>query len=354
MKALNILCISDKFVTYENMCVALKNALKKYNITFHTDIIHTEWPDIAFKYDRTISEYVDVDSDLLEKIQDKDIVITHVAGIKDIHFKKADRLKVIGCVRSMPVNIDVNAAREQGIALVYAPGRSTEAVAEFTLGVIIALRRKIIIADKELKEGFWNNSFFYYSEASSAFNKLVVGIIGFGHIGRQVCKLLQPFTCRVVLYDPYVDEMTIVSYGAEKKMQIKELLQESDIVTIHARPHDLQSQLLGEKELSWIKKTAYIINTSRGYLVDYHALYTLLKEGRIAGAALDTYEVEPLDTYHPLFSLDNVITTPHIAGATRTTADGGLQMVCAGIGQWLIGRRPKNLFDGHSHYRFKS
>ena len=344
MKSLNVLYLTDKFLTYEVMHNSLNKYLKEIDISVVPDSIESDWPDLYYKNDEEIKEYIDVDEVLAKKIVKKDIVITHVAGIKGFHIQMANDLKIIGCIRSMPINIDVRAAMKRGIPIVYAPGRSTEAVAEFTMGLIINLRRKIYLAQKKIKLGRWESDFFTYEKAAISFDKQTIGIIGFGNIGRRVCELLKPYHCRIIIYDPYVDNSIVEGYGIERTYSLKELLNVSDIITIHARTHNLEKEIIGENELKQMKSSAYLINTARGYIIDYESLYRFLKDKKIAGAALDTYNIEPLPKYHPLLSLDNVIATPHIAGATRSTAEEGIKMVSRGIFELLRGNKPKNIF----------
>ncbi len=344
MKKLQVLFISDNFLKYELMYKNLKNALEKINYRIIPDVINTKWPDIPFENDNSITEYVNVDTELSKKIINKDIVITHVGGIKRNHIINANRLTIIGCIRSLPVNVDVNTAKERDIKIIYAPGRSTEAVAEFTVGLIISIRRKICNAHIKLKKGNWDHTFFYYDVAPPPLHDTTIGIIGFGCIGKRVCKLLSPFNCEILVYDPLIDSKSIEKSGAKPVTDMKYLLKKSDIISIHARPLDLKTKIIGESEINLMKKSAYLINTSRGYLLDYNALYKALKEGKIAGAAIDTYEDEPIDSRNPLLSLNNIIITPHIAGATRSTAETGLKMVCKGISNLLKGKEPENIY----------
>ncbi len=343
MNTINVLFITDKFIKYDLMYEKLEKALDKLNYKIIPDVIATSWPDLPFEYCNSISEYINVDAELLEKIAGKEIILTHVGGIKRTHIEKADKLKIIGCIRSLPVNVDLKAIREKNIKIIYAPGRSTEAVAEFTLGLIISIRRKIFNAHLKLKKGIWDNSFFHYDSAAPPFKDTVIGIIGFGYIGKKVCKLLKPFNCKILVFDPFVDNRVIINNGATPVNDLKELLSLSDIITIHARPPDLCTKIIGEQEIDLMKSSAYLINTSRGYLVDYEALYKALKKGKISGAAIDTYDVEPINIKNPLLSLENVIITPHIAGATKNTAEAGLEKVCEGIGQVLTIENTGNL-----------
>ncbi|RLI96400.1 MAG: hypothetical protein DRP00_05370, partial [Candidatus Aenigmatarchaeota archaeon] len=168
-----------------------------------------------------------------------------------------------------------------------------------------------------------------------------VGLIGFGLIGKRVCQLLSPFNVEVLVFDPYVEKKEVELFGA-RLVELEKLLRESHIISLHARLTPETYKLIGEREISMMRPGAYLINTARGGLVDYEALYKALKEGKLKGAALDTFDPEPPSTKCPLLSLSNVVLTPHLAGASRETASHGIEMLARGISKYLQGEIPEN------------
>ena len=219
----------------------------------------------------------------------------------------------------------------------YTPGRNARAVAEFTFGLILSLTRNIVRAHERLRRGIWSE---YHEMSGPELFEKTIGIIGFGHIGRLVASIARGFGMKILVYDPYVEKSTISALGY-KLVELDTLLKESDIITIHARLTRETEKMIGEREFSLMKKTAYIINTSRGRIIDQRALYKALKNRQIAGAALDVFEIEPLPPDDPLLSLENIVLTPHIAGSSTEVADRAAKMISEDLKRILTGGRPK-------------
>jgi D-3-phosphoglycerate dehydrogenase len=191
----------------------------------------------------------------------------------------------------------MNWARRTGIKVVNTPDAPTLAVAELTIGMILNLLRKISLMDKELKNGTWKK------RMGNLLKGKKVGIIGFGRIGQKVAKLLSVFECELSYHDPYLSDGLLNL----DNLPLEELLGWADIVSIHACGN---KTIIGEKEISLMKKGSWLINTSRGDSIDEEALYNSLKKGYLRGAAVDVFNEEPY--YGKLTELDNIILTPHI------------------------------------------
>ncbi|MHC1586472.1 MAG: 2-hydroxyacid dehydrogenase [Candidatus Hecatellaceae archaeon] len=250
---------------------------------------------------------------LLEIVKDADFLIVHLAPVTSSVIDEGKNLKLIGCLRGGVENINVTAATKRGIIVLNSPGRNADAVADFTLGLILAEARNIVRAHILLKQGIWGSiSDFMGSDLRDK----ILGIIGFGQVGRKVAERAKGFGMKVYVYDPYVSDEAIKNFGCQP-VTFEELIRNSDFITIHARLTAETRHLIGEREFKQMKATAYLINTARGPIVDEKALYEALKERRIAGAALDVYEKEPLAPDSPLLTLENITLTPHIAGATK-------------------------------------
>ncbi len=207
------------------------------------------------------------------------------------------KLKVISRCGTGTDNIDLEAAKNLGISVFNTPDAPALAVAELTIGFILDIMRSISKNDKMVKAGQWKKSMGYLLSDKK------VGIIGFGRIGRKVAELLSSFNCQIHFTDPHVKD-DISRYG---RLSLQNLLQWSDIVTIHV---STKATILGKDELAMMKKGSWIVNVSRGGVIDEDALCQMLQNGHLTGAALDVFQKEPYAG--PLSSLDNVILTPHI------------------------------------------
>lgn len=206
-------------------------------------------------------------------------------------------------------NIDVKAAEERGIKVVYAPEASKTAVAELVLGLMLCWARKIPQAYRELKEGRWEKEKFVGTELKGK----TLGVVGVGRIGGEVALKALAFGMRVLGYD-LVRREEMEREGV-KYVDLPTLLRESDFVTLHVPLTPQTERMIGERELSLMKPTAVLVNTSRGRIVDERALLKALREGRIAGACLDVFEEEPTKNLE-LLSLPQVIPTPHLGAST--------------------------------------
>lgn len=225
----------------------------------------------------------------------------------------AGRLQVIGRAGIGVDNIDVGAATEKGVVVVNAPTGNIISAAEHTIALMLALARHIPDASASLKGGRWDRKRFMGLEVRGK----TLGILGLGQVGSEVARRARGLEMRVVAHDPFVPEERARTLGVEL-VPLQQLLRESDFLTVHTTLSESTRRLIGEAELREMKPTARLINTARGGIVDEKALESALSEGRLAGAALDVFETEPL-TSHPLFGNERVVVTPHL-GASTTEA----------------------------------
>jgi len=222
----------------------------------------------------------------------------------------AKRLKIIGRAGVGIDNIDVDAATERGILVVNAPEGNTVAAAEHTLALMLALARNIPQASNLLKQGIWEKKRFVGVELRHK----TLGILGLGKIGSEVARRARAFDMRLLAYDPYVSPEQAERLGVTL-LPLEEVLQQADFLTLHLPLTRDTYHLLNREKLSLLKPGARLLNVARGGIVDEQALYEALISGKLAGAALDVFEEEPL-TDSPLFKLDNVIVTPHLGAST--------------------------------------
>jgi len=208
-----------------------------------------------------------------------------------------NNLKVISRCGTGVDNVDINAAERFGIKVFNTPDATTLAVAELTVSLILNLLRKVNIMDAAIRNGKWEKLM------GNLLSGKKVGIIGFGKIGQKVAELLRPFNCDIQYYDIRTEDLRS-EFG---KVELRELLKESDIISIHVSSKE---QIIGKEEFRSVKKGSWLVNVSRGGLIDEETLYDVLKKGDIAGAAIDVFAQEPYSG--PLIELDNVVLTPHI------------------------------------------
>ena len=248
-----------------------------------------------------------------------DGVMASVAPMNKEIIANLKKAKAIVCYGVGYDNVDVKAATERGIVVCNVPDFMTYEVAEHTMALILSLVRKIPWAnnfartEKWKKDGIrsWNNF-----RPLSYLDGKIAGIIGFGRIGRQVAELLKAFHVQVLAFDPYVGKDAAAAMGVEM-VDLPTLLAKSDIVSVNAFLSQETFHLIDENQLRQMKKTAIIVNTSRGKIINNEALIRALKNEWIAGAGLDVLEQEPADPNSPLLQLNNVVITPHIAGMSE-------------------------------------
>jgi len=262
------------------------------------------------------------EEELIQALNGFDAVIVWIDPMKEKCIEAVkDHIKVIGVPRAGYDNVDINLASKYRIPVIYAPGANAAAVAEYTIGMIYSLSRNMAKANLLLKTNRWNERWAMMVGSELAGKKL--GIIGLGNIGCRVALHAKAIGMQVIGYDPQIKEETITSLGMFPKelgIQLSDfdtILKDSDFITIHVPMTKLTFGMIGYKQFCKMKTSSFLINTSRGGIVDEIALYRAIKEGKIAGAALDVFENEPIDQKNPLLGLDNVIVTPHIAWCTK-------------------------------------
>ena len=243
-------------------------------------------------------------------------------------------LKVIGKYGVGVENIDIGAATEMGIPVTNVPGVNSNAVAEFTLGLIIAALRRIQGAKEHMRRGSWKDDRFLGRELVDT----TIGIIGYGSIARLVIRKLQGLEVKRILVYTESRSTEVPEFLNVKFVDLEKLLRESSIVSIHKALTGSSRGLIGENAFRMMCHSAYLINTSRGPLIDESALIKALKQKWIAGAALDVYEEEPLPPDSPLLSMENVVLTPHIGGATMEARRQIVTMVAQNIVDILQGK----------------
>ncbi len=255
-----------------------------------------------------ISSSKSKDQDLVLKISEAEIIVIRSATqlTKEI-IEKADNLKIIARCGVGVDNIDIEYAKSKNIKVTNSPSANLISVVELTIALIINAARKINLSDNHLKEGKWSRKEFIGIELSGK----QLGIIGFGKAGRLVSERMKSFGMSVAFYDPYVEDWD----GPEKNLELDELLSSSDVISIHVIKTEETKNLISKEKLDLLKKSAILINTSRGGVVDEEYLIEMLRSNQLFGAGLDVYSEEPPKNIDN-FSDINLITTPHIGAST--------------------------------------
>ena len=285
---------------------------------------------------------------LLSKAREVDALATLLTDKIDCELiSNAPRLRIIAQYAVGYDNIDVVCATKYGVYVTNTPGVLTETVADHTWALILAISRRILESDEYVRKGEWYRSGTGWHPMMMLgydVHGKTLGIIGLGRIGSAVARRAKGFNMKILYYGRRRKLELEKELGA-KYVPLETLLREADIVSLHVPLTKETYHMIGEKELKLMKKTAFLINTARGAVVDTNALVKALKEGWIAGAALDVHEQEPLPPNHPLYELKNVILTPHTGSASWETRIKMANMVAENLIAFAKGEIPPNLVN---------
>jgi D-3-phosphoglycerate dehydrogenase len=251
---------------------------------------------------------------IIHEISEIDGVVIRAQGRMSRRIlENAPRLKIVGRHGVGVDNVDIEACTEHGVQVVNTPLATVEGVAEHTLGLMLAASKHMGYADRRIREGGWQ---IRYTAIGNELLGKTVGIVGFGRIGRRIAEVChRAFNMRILYSDVVSAPEQERDLGA-RRVEFDELLQTADYVTVHVPLLPSTQGMFGKREFGLMRSDAYFFNCSRGPVVDEKALYEALAEGRIAGAGIDVFEQEPTLEDNPLFELDNVVLTPHMATAT--------------------------------------
>jgi D-3-phosphoglycerate dehydrogenase / 2-oxoglutarate reductase len=247
-------------------------------------------------------------------------------------------LLAVASTRGDPNNVDIPACTAAGIPVLNAPGRNADAVAELAVALIFAVNRHLLQADTDVRAGetFRNGTIPYQRFRAWEINGQTAGLVGLGAVGRALRWRLEGLGARVIAYDPY---------NSEAKHSLEEVLAESDIISVHAPVTPETTGMIGPAQFALMRRGAMFINTARAHLHDTDALVEALRSGKLMGAGLDHFIGERLPTDHPLTTLDNVVLTPHIGGATYDTESRQAGMIADDLERLLHGEPPLHLMN---------
>jgi D-3-phosphoglycerate dehydrogenase len=268
--------------------------------------------------------------------EDADILIVEADFVDATVFELP--LMAVAATRGDPNNVDISAATAAGVPVIRTPGRNANAVAELTVGLLMALARRILPADRDVREleVFRDGTIPYQRFRGWEVAGRRAAIVGYGAVGRALEWRLRGLGLTVDSYDPYVE-------GAGRDLDAA--LRHADVVSVHAALTAETIGLFGEQQFSWMRPGAIFLNTARAQLHDMTALVAALESGHLGGAGLDHFDGEMLPAGHPFLSMDNVVLTPHIGGATTETEARGAQIVADDLELLLAGKAPLNVVN---------
>lgn len=334
---MKIICVADAYITKEMMLDGIKPYLTKEDsieVLFFGEESRTDMRDTVKAIEAMKRDIIPVPEELYEKITEADVLIVHLCPVTSKLLEKATKLKAILSCRGGTENIDIDAATAKKIIVSTNPAHNANAVAEYTIGLIICETRNIARADASLKKGIWRENYPNTSSTIRELCDMTIGIIGFGSVGRLVAEKLSVFGCDILIYDPYISE-SAYDFINFKLVDLKTLLNKSDVVTLHARA---KSPIMTDKEFDQMKPTAYLINTSRSILVDSGALINALDNGKIKGAAIDVFETEPvIPEFYKKY--DNITITNHRGGDTINSYKDAPSFAIQNYQRYLNGER---------------
>jgi D-3-phosphoglycerate dehydrogenase / 2-oxoglutarate reductase len=333
--------IGDRFMLSSMFEQAIKERCKGFDLEMHSHDL--PWPDEPMEHGYAVQgmeglkEYMGTAEEVVALVGDAEILVTQLAPLSDSIFAQLPDLKFVAVSRGGPVNIDMKAARARGVIVVNTPGRNASAVAEFTIGAILAETRNITRGHDGLRKGIYRGDLYRANVAGRELHEMTVGVIGYGEVGRRVVKFLKAFGCRMLVCDPYVQLTAEDLRDGVMQTSLDQVLAEADVVTLHSRVTAETTGMIDEKALRQMKPDATLVNTARGPLLDYDALYRVMSSGHLRGAMLETFAIEPVPPDWPLLQLPNVTLTPHIAGASVHTVRYAAKLAAEEVYRYLAG-----------------
>jgi D-3-phosphoglycerate dehydrogenase len=331
-----VLVAGDHFVTDALIRDALDAELGADTLSATT--LTLPWPYTPYGRVAEVDEASGDEDSLIAALAGAQVAVTQMAPFTERVLAASDALKLIVCCRGGPVNINVPAATQRGIAVCTTPGRNAVAAAEHTVALLLAALRQIPQRHVSVQAGEWRSDLYALTECGSELAGTTIGLVGYGAIGRRVARILRAFDAEVLVHDPYLPA------GAEvASTPLPELLTRSTVVSLHARLSEETRGMIGAAELAAMPRGATLVNTARGGLVDYPAVVDAIGSGQLGAAAFDVYETEPVDPASPLLTAPHTALTPHLAGATVQTAQRAARLAATAVGAYLRGETPAAL-----------
>lgn len=282
---------------------------------------------------------------IIEKVREAEALVSLLSDKVDAEvFDAGSKLRIVAQMAVGFDNIDVKEATTRGIYVTNTPEVLTETTADFAFALLMAAARRVVEADKYVRTGKWKVGWHPSMLLGRDIHSAVLGVVGAGRIGAAVARRAKGFNMKI-LYHDVAPKPELEREVSARYVDLDTLFKESDYVTIHVSLARETYHLVDQKKIDLMKKTAFLINTSRGPVVDEKALCAALRDNRIAGAALDVFEQEPAPLENPLLRLDNVVLAPHIASASHVTRSKMAEMAAENLIALFEGRNPPNLVN---------
>ncbi|MEU8797716.1 2-hydroxyacid dehydrogenase [Spirillospora sp. NPDC048819] len=321
---MRVLAAGDRFVLPELLAGALDAELGGA-----ADVRRLElpWPVVPFGPVAEVDEASGDEDTMIDALDGAEACVTQMAPVTAKILDNAPGLRLVAVARGGPVNVDVAAASERGVRVCYAPGRNATATAEYTVGLMLAVLRRIPETHAALAgRREWGGRYYTYESTGLELEGTPVGLVGGGAVGSRVARILAGFGADVQVYDPYLPD----GGGAAS---LDDLLRRSRVVSLHARLTADNRAMIGARELALMPPGSVLVNCARGPLLDEDALCDALDSGHLLGAGLDTFAVEPPPADSRLFGMPGVVMTPHLGGASRAVAEKAARIVAAEVGR---------------------
>lgn len=344
---MRVLCIAE--TTFNEIYPHMLKAAEKFGASsditggFYDNSGYEELAEYVMKMEKKGPEGEPV-PEFFKENKDAQIVIACFCPITEEGLDELENVRVIGSIRSGCQNVNVEAATKKGIAVFRVPGRNAQSVSDYTIALMLAEARELVRNSKIIMSGNWIDPTIKTHYQPELHDK-TVGIVGLGAIGCLVAKKLRDgFDMNVLAYDPYVSDEQAEEMGITKT-DLKTLFRNSDFVTLHAKATDETKGMITRELLESMKDTAILVNTARASLIDSKALYDVLKQKKIAGAALDVLDEEPVTKDNPFLSLENVTITGHQAGNSSDTVANSPGLLADEIEAMIKGESVKGLVN---------
>jgi D-3-phosphoglycerate dehydrogenase / 2-oxoglutarate reductase len=298
------------------------------------------WPTEPFGRVAEVDEASGSEDQMIEALRGVEVCVTQMAPLTEKVLDASPDLRLFCISRGGPVNANIAAATEHGVAVTYAPGRNATATAEQSVGMLIATTRRIPQTHADLSGGTWRGDYYRYDAVGPELENSTVGVIGYGAIGSRVARILAGFGANVLAHDPYLAPEAFAA-GVEQ-VELDELLSRSRFVTLHARVTPDNKKMIGAAQIALIQPGSVLVNCARGALLDYDAVCDALDSGHLFGAAFDVFAEEPIPAGSRLLTTPNLVMTPHLAGGSKETAQRAATIVASDVGRYLRGEEIAN------------
>lgn len=329
-----ILCAGDYFVLNGLLVDALHD-----DVGADLDIreLTLPWPLEPFGRVAEVDEASGSEDQMIEGLAGVEVCVTQMGPLTERVLESADSLRLFCVSRGGPVNANLDAATRHGVAVCSAPGRNAVATAEHTVAMMLAAMRRIPQTHSDLTKASWRSDYYSYDNVGPELGGSTVGLVGYGAVGSRVARILAGFDAKVLVFDPYLDAAAL--RAPARLVELDELLASSLVVSLHARATPESVGMIGRAQLEAMPEGSVLVNCARGSLLDYDALCDALDSGHLFGAALDVFPEEPIPEGSRLLSVPGLVLTPHLAGASKQTAENAARIVAGEVGRYVRGER---------------